>query len=82
MWPGFNGSPCAAHRTGVALGRSPWVVKRTLDWLRQFRRLRVAYDMRANINEAILWSGSADLLACAADVCPGSAPEAEAKPLQ
>ncbi len=44
---------------GSGLGRSRWVVERTLAWLNQFRRLRVRYEKRVDIHEAFL------ALACA-----------------
>ena len=41
----------AMRRTkhGSGLGRWRWVVERTFAWLNQFRRLRVRYDKRADI---------------------------------
>ena len=42
----------AVHGSG--LGTTRWVVERTLAWLRQFRRLRVRYDRRADIHRAFL----------------------------
>jgi transposase len=58
----------AMRRTehGSGLGRWRWVVERTFSWLNQFRRLRVRYDKRADIHEAFLSLGCADLLAVAA----------------
>ncbi len=44
---------------GSGLGRWRWVVERTFAWLNQFRRLRVRYEKRADIHEALL------ALACA-----------------
>lgn len=46
----------ARRRTdhGSGLGLFRWVVERTLSWLRQFRRLRVRYERRADIHEAFL----------------------------
>lgn len=41
-----------AHGSG--LGRSRWVVERTLAWLHQFRRLRVRFERRKDIHEALL----------------------------
>jgi transposase len=57
----------AMRRTehGSGLGRWRWVVERTFAWLSQFRRLRVRYDKRADIHEAFLSLGCADLLAIA-----------------
>jgi transposase len=39
---------------GSGLGRTRWVVERTLAWLRQFRRLRVRYDRCADIHRGFL----------------------------
>jgi transposase len=39
---------------GSHLGTHRWVVERTLSWLHQFRRLRVRYEIRADIHEALL----------------------------
>ncbi len=46
----------ARRRTahGSGLGRDRWPIERTISWLRQFRRLRVRYDRRADIHEAFL----------------------------
>ena len=51
----------AMRRTkhGSGLGRWRWVVERTFAWLSQFRRLRVRYDKRADIHEALLSLGCA-----------------------
>ena len=45
----------AGHGNGLGIHR--WVVERTLAWLRQFRRLRVRYERRADIHEAFLSIG-------------------------
>ena len=42
---------------GSGLGHHRWVVERTLAWLRQFKRLLVRYDRRADIHEAFLALG-------------------------
>jgi transposase len=42
---------------GSGLGKSRWVVERTLAWFSQFRRLRVRYEKRADIHEAFLSLG-------------------------
>jgi transposase len=39
---------------GSGLGRYRWVVERTFAWLNHFRRLRVRYEKRADIHEALL----------------------------
>jgi transposase len=42
---------------GSGLGKTRWVVERTLSWLHQNRRLRVRYEKRADIHEAFLILG-------------------------
>lgn len=44
-----------AHGSG--LGRCRWVVERTHSWLHQFRRLRVRYEKRDDIQQAFLILG-------------------------
>jgi transposase len=44
--------PKQAHGSG--LGQQRWVVERTIAWLHQYRRLRVRYERRADIQEAFL----------------------------
>ena len=39
---------------GSGLGRERWVVERTLSWLHQHRRLRLRYERRPDIHEALL----------------------------
>jgi transposase len=39
---------------GSGLGKSRWVVERTFAWLHDLRRLRVRYERRADIHEALL----------------------------
>lgn len=39
---------------GSGLGRTRWVVERTLAWLHRFRRLAVRYERRPCIHEAFL----------------------------
>ena len=54
--------PVIAQRNtghGSRPGRFRCVVERTLSWLHQFRRLRVGYERRADIHEALLSLGSA-----------------------
>lgn len=41
-----------AHGSG--LGNTRWVVERTFAWLRQFKRLRVRYERRADLHQALL----------------------------
>lgn len=54
-WLGIT--PVLARRNtehGSGLGRTRWVVERTLSWLYQYRRLRVRYERRADIHQAFL----------------------------
>ena len=46
-----------AHGSG--LGKTRWVVERTIAWLHQFRRLRIRYERLASIHEAFLKLGCA-----------------------
>jgi transposase len=48
-------------RTAPNLSKSvrEWLVERTFAWLNQFRRLRVRYNLRADIHEAFLSLGCA-----------------------
>jgi transposase len=39
---------------GSGLGRARWVVERTFAWLRQFKRLLVRYERRADLHEGLL----------------------------
>ena len=39
---------------GSGLGKTRWVVERSLSWLHQFRRLRIRWERRADIHEAFL----------------------------
>jgi transposase len=41
------------------LGRTRWVVERTIAWFHQFRRLRNRYERRADIHQAFLHLASA-----------------------
>lgn len=54
-------SQIAKRRTehGSGLGKTRWVVERTIAWLHQFRRLRVRYERLAYIHEAFLAIGCA-----------------------
>jgi transposase len=49
----------AKRRTphGSGLGRTRWVVERTLAWLHRFRRLNMRYERRPSIHEAFLMLG-------------------------
>ena len=44
---------------GSGLGRTRWVVERTLAWLHRFRRLAVRYERRPSVHEAFLTLGCA-----------------------
>jgi transposase len=44
---------------GSGLGRTRWVVERTLAWLHRFRRLAARYERRPCIHEAFLTLGCA-----------------------
>jgi transposase len=39
---------------GSGLGKTRWIIERTMAWLHQFRRLRVRYEKRADIHEAFV----------------------------
>jgi transposase len=54
-------SELAKRRTanGSGLGKTRWVVERTIAWLHQFRRLRVRYEKSPLIHEAFLKIGCA-----------------------
>jgi transposase len=45
---------------GSGLGRWRWVAERAFAWLNQFRGLRVLYEKRADLHEALL----SDALIC------------------
>ena len=52
--------PVLAERNtehGSGLGKTRWVVERTLAWLHQFRRLRIRWERLARIHEAFLIMG-------------------------
>jgi transposase len=40
------------HGSGLGLYR--WVVERTISWLHQYRRLRIRYERRPEIHEALM----------------------------
>lgn len=40
-----------AHGSG--LGQTRWVVERTFAWLHQFKRLRIRYEIRADLHESL-----------------------------
>lgn len=39
---------------GSGLGKTRWVVERTFAWLHQFKRLRVRYEIRADLHLGLL----------------------------
>ncbi|MGW6216733.1 IS5 family transposase [Streptomyces sp. NPDC055109] len=39
---------------GSGLGKTRWVVERSFAWLRQFKRLRIRYEIRADLHLALL----------------------------
>lgn len=39
---------------GSGLGKTPWVVERTFAWLRRFKRLRIRYEIRADLHLGLL----------------------------
>src|SRR5574340_370412 len=53
------GSQIARRRTphGSGLGKTRWVVERTIAWLHQFRRLRIRFERLAQMHEAFLKLG-------------------------
>lgn len=54
-WLGITPVLAARHTEhGSGLGKTRWVVERTLSWLHQYRRLRVRYERRADIHQAFL----------------------------
>ena len=55
-------TPVIARRRqghGSGLGKTRWVVERTISWLHQFRRLRIRFEKRSDIHEALLKIGCA-----------------------
>jgi transposase InsO family protein len=44
---------------GSGLGKTRWVVERTIAWLHHFRRLRIRWERRADIHYAFLILGAA-----------------------
>jgi len=57
--------PVLARRNtehGSGLGKSRWVVERTISWLHQMRRLRTRFDRRDDIHQAFLTLGC--IVAC------------------
>jgi transposase len=47
---------------GSGLGKTRWVVERTISWIRGFRRLRVRFDRRSEIDHA--WHSLAAAIIC------------------
>jgi len=52
---------------GSGLGIFRWVVERSLSWLHQYRRLRVRYERRSDIHQALLTLGC--ILICYKCLC-------------
>jgi transposase len=54
-------SDLARRRTehGSGLGKTRWVIERTIAWLHQFRRLKIRYERRSDIHRAFLIIGCA-----------------------
>ncbi|WP_260326177.1 transposase, partial [Paraburkholderia atlantica] len=42
------------HPHGSGLGKTRWVVERTISWLHNFRRLRICFERLAFIHEAFM----------------------------
>jgi len=63
--PRKRGIKARIARRGVdsseRLGRHRWVVERTLSWLNRYRRLKVRYEQRADIHQAFLDLGCAQI---------------------
>lgn len=38
---------------GSGLGKERWVVERAFAWLRQFKRLRIRYERRADLHQGL-----------------------------
>jgi transposase len=47
-------APKRGQKTKRPLGRARWKVERSMAWLKNFRRLRVRYEKRADMHEAML----------------------------
>jgi len=63
IWLGIK--PILAHRNtphGSGLGRTRWVVERTISWIRGFRRLRIRFDRHDYIYHA--WNELAAAIIC------------------
>ena len=63
IWLGIK--PIIAHRNtahGSGLGRTRWVVERTISWIRGFRRLRIRFDRHDDIYQA--WNELAASIIC------------------
>jgi len=51
--------PMRYEQGNRGIGKIRWVVERTVAWLNQFRRLRIRYERRPEIHEALLLLGCA-----------------------
>ncbi|GAA0466740.1 hypothetical protein GCM10010361_33630 [Streptomyces olivaceiscleroticus] len=50
-------TPKFAHKGtvhGSGLGQTRWVIERTFAWLHQFKRLRIRYEVRADLHLGLL----------------------------
>src|SRR5947207_15785877 len=67
--PSSTGVQCNAMYERSGLGRWRWVVERTFAWLNQFRRLRVRYEKRSDIQRFLRakWDGELKLTLSALD---------------
>lgn len=53
-WLGIQPKLARCGQTTKGLGRRRWPIERTLNWLHQFRRLRIRWDRREAIHQAFL----------------------------
>ena len=58
--------PNRVREHGSGLGKTRWVIERTLSWFHQLRRLQIRWERRADIHKAfMLLAGSFICLNCA-----------------
>jgi transposase len=53
-WLGIRPQIPQRGQSERGLGRTRWVVERTLSWLHQFRRLRIRWDRNLDVHRAFL----------------------------
>lgn len=58
-WLGIRPQIACRGQRASGLGATRWVVERTISWLHQFRRLRIRYERRVDIHNALLTLGCA-----------------------